>query len=140
MDLYDVVVAKKLSGGGGGGNPNYVQVIAGNADNPWGNVNPATLAEALRNNDATAIMYVQNENLRIDVTLSLEASGQNDIHGYYGFVNGTGSYGVYDASWSALDGSGSHMFVSSTDTGFVDGSQYMAALNTRLTIIWHPLP
>lgn len=142
MDLFDVVVAKKLSGGGGGGeNPNFVQTIAGTADNPWGTVNPSTLADALRNNDATATMYVQNGNLGIDVTLSLNVDrGTNYIYGYYGFVNEAGSYRVYYGDWLVNGGTGSHMLVSSTNTGFVDGSQYMPMLNTRLTIVWHPLP
>lgn len=124
---------------GGGENPNYVQVIPGTADNPWGTVDPETLADALRNNDATATMYVQNGTLGIDVTLSLKANN-GTIGGYYGFVNGDGLYGVYDGVWNEFDGSGLHMFVSGTNTGFVDGSQYMPMLNTRLTIVWHPLP
>ena len=131
-----------ISGGGGGENPNHVQVIPGTADNPWGDVDPGVLAEALKNNDATATMYVQNGVLGVDVTLSLDANrAPGYIHGYYGYINGDGAYGVYDGSWDLLKaGAGSHMFISGTNTGFVDGSQYMPMLNTRLTITWHPLP
>lgn len=138
-DLFDVVVARKLSGGGGGGNPNSVQTVVGTAADPWGDIDFETLSEALYTNNASGKLVVeQNQILGRAKTLHLTGDeNHNLIYGEKGDVSSTDYFALF-GSW--VSNGVSHLYANSNDTGFVDGTAYASMLPTTLTVVWHPLP
>ena len=136
MDLFDVVVAKKLSGGGGGGNPNYVQTITGTLADPWGDVGFEAIRVALATGNASAKMHIQSDVLNLDSWLFLTAAvnitascGHVDTTNYYAFTGTFRTGGVAPT-----------LYLQSKNAGFVDGSQYASIINSTLEITWHPMP
>lgn len=138
MNLYDVAIAKKLSGGGGGGgNPNTTQTITGTLNAPFGSVDIGALGTALSSMNASAYFEADASALGAG-TVSARLAGDNT--GIWG--NGA-SFGVSDSviafglSWGS---SGSLTFAKMfSDGNVMDISPYGSMIPTTLTIVWHPL-
>lgn len=140
-DLFDVVVARKLSGGGGGGNPNQKQVVTGTAANPFGNVDVTELKSAMMTGGASATIFMDTSQLvgrsytvpfdtPTSATAFLTASSAyvdtafDSVHALYGVWEDDGSI---------------YALASFTNGHAVDGTEYASMIPTVLTIIWHPL-
>lgn len=138
MDLFDVVVAKKLSGGGGGGNPNYVQTITGTLDNPFGDVNYSVLASNLYSKSASAYLDIDASALGFGVISSRPSASEQQI-----YTNGASlrtavqDSTAFEVAWNSEGFIDGRMLAGGN---VVDLSSYKNALTTTLTIIWHPLP
>lgn len=87
MDLFDIAVAKKLSGGGGG-TPVYTRTVEGTLQNPFGdfgytfvrdalkyNVGSALLTVTMSGTTATAPLFVQNNAIILNGTMTTRISG-----------------------------------------------------------------
>lgn len=146
MDLFDVVVAKKLSGGSGG-NPNRVQTITGTVATPIGGDNSgnlfALISEAIFNNTATAKMSITAGQQTGWAYLSGNNSG-NLLMGYASMVNDD-SFLTMKVAWNLAGGSiiiSDFKSIQGADGSYqVTDLMSMASMcTTELTIIWHPLP
>lgn len=147
MDLFDVVVAKKLNGGGGGGgNPNRVQTIAGTVAEPIGDNSGslfALISEATFNNNATAIMTITVGQQTGWAYLSGVNNG-TQLTGYASMVNAD-SFLTMIVGWY-LDGDnitiGDFKSIQGANGSYqVNDLKSMASMcTTELTIVWHPLP
>jgi len=146
MDLFDIAIAKKLSGGsGGGGNPNTVQTVTGTVASMWGDIDLDALLTALLNMEATVYAY-----------LNASAIGMGEFRfmiypfkdGSYGGMyvtasditpNGSSaSVKAYSIFWE-LDGS--LTYYDYVDNGaYTDATAYASYITTELTVVWHPLP
>ena len=142
MDLFDIVVAKKLSGGGGGGgNPNYVQTIKATAQNPCEGIDAYSLISALIDKNASASIYMYNKQLNVYVTMPiivitgrLKASTIN-----------SDTMSGFEADWDITGATGEGVATPRTlamiNNGQVtDGTAYASMLSSELTIVWHPMP
>lgn len=144
MDLFDIVVAKKLSGGGGGGsNPNYVEIISGTAMNPFGDGNLdyySNLAKAIQNKTATVIVHMGTEQiLGMDIDMYIDSAGAATFNGRYAVLRTDTNYMAFYAQWDKIKKT-YHLHMVSKASGFVDGSEYAGVIQTVTTIIWHPMP
>lgn len=149
MDLFDVVVAKKLSGGGGGGNPNKVTTYAGTAADPFNGLSyekQVEIVEALYHGDAT-----------MKVTFSI--GGDNITVNFNGSISGVvlqGSFCVNDmissdnlfalfVEWhTARNGiTVDRIDVAQGSSGTYTATDYRSmagSIATQTTITWHPMP
>ena len=138
MDLFNIAVAKKLSGGGGGGgNPNYVQTITATAENPCVGINANSLLNALKGNNASAEITMTNENLGVYVRMPIGILGQTLVASK---INSDSMSG-FDASWVASGSEATAKKLVVINNGQItDGTAYASMLTSELTIIWHPMP
>lgn len=134
-NLFDIVVARKLSGGGGGGNPNTEQTVTGTLANPWGDVDPVELASAIGTRDADASIVIDASALgagtvggRLGATDRLYVNGAN-------LVDGTMAY---DVIWGPDGTLYDAKMLSGGQVVYI--SQYATMLPTTIIVIWHPLP
>jgi len=148
MDLFDVVVAKKLSGGGGGGNPNKVTTYAGTAADPFNGLSyekQVEIANALYHGNATMnVTFALGGNT---VTMSFTSpDGTVDINGRY--CNGTFSsddlFALYVEWHTSTSGIGVFQLdVAQGSSGAYTVTDYRSmagSIATQTTIIWHPMP
>lgn len=148
MDLFDVVVAKKLSGGGGGGvNPNLVQTITGTVATPIGEDNSgnlfAIISKAIFNNNATAKMSI-TVGQQTGWAYLMGSSSSAQLQGF-ATMFGTDSFLTMRVVWKLLGGNitvGVFESIQGTNGSYqVTDLKSMASMcPTELTIIWHPLP
>lgn len=137
MDLFDVVVAKKLSGGGGGGNPNRVQTITGTADNPCAGINAYNLLRALINNNASAVITLSNTSLGIYVTMPIISRETALVASTIDSATMTG----FDASWDASNETAQANLLVMINNGHItEGTAHASMITSELVITWHPLP
>lgn len=122
---------------GGGGNPNTQQTVAGTAATPWGDVSYSTLAAALYDGNAHAVMMVQMG----------DAAGQFSLLATRGglIYAGNANIGttIADSIVAELDwnDNGSINYIRSISGGQIqDYTAYAAGIETFLTIYWHPMP
>ena len=143
MDLFDIAVAKKLSGGSGGSNPNRVETITGTAMNPFGDGNLdyySNLANAIQNKTATVIVHMSTERiLGMDIDMYIDSMGTATFHGQYAFLPTDANYMAFNAQWDKINET-YYLHAVSKASGFVDGSEYASVIQTVTTIIWHPMP
>ena len=137
MDLFDVVVAKKLSGGGGD-NPNGVTTINGTVANPWGEFDPNNLNKWLDSRDATAQMIITLGEQTGQAYLQAGEDGwitssatQGDNSGFLTLAV-SWQNGVLNSFWTMQGASGAYQYQ--------DLSAMASQCPTTLTIVWHPLP
>lgn len=136
MDLYDVAVARKLSGGGGG-NPNYVQTITATAENPCVGINANSLYVALLANNASAKITLTNTNLGFFVQMPISTRGTSLIASQ---INSDGMSG-FEALWDAGASEATASRLVMINNGqTVDATAYASMITSELVITWHPLP
>ena len=136
MDLYDVAVARKLSGGGGG-NPNYVQTITATAENPCVGINANSLYVALLANNASAKITLTNTNLGIFVQMPISTDGISLVASQINSVGMSGFEALWDAGASEATAS---RLVMINNGQTVDGTAYASMITSELVMTWHPLP
>lgn len=147
MDLFDVVVAKKLGGGGGGENPNYVQTITGTVATPISEDNAGSLfaliSETIFNDNATAIMTI-TVGQQTGWAYLWGSSNGAQLEGFASMFD-TDSFLTVRVVWKLLGGNITvDVFESiqgASGSYQVTDLKSMASMcPTELTIIWHPLP
>lgn len=134
-NLFDIAVARKLSGGGGGGNPNTEQTVTGTLANPWGDIDPVELTSAIGTRDADA-----------SITIDASALGAGTVYGRLGatnhlYVTGanlTDSTMAYEVIYDLVGVLYSAKMLSGGQV--VDISQYASVLPATIVVVWHPLP
>lgn len=134
LEQYLAYIAEN---GSGGGNPNTQQTIVGTAANPWGGVSCSELAAALANGDAHAVIQVQiGETAGIIPILSNEG---RMIYGGNASIGTTISNSV--SAGFVWNQNGSINYIRTISGGqYQDLTAYAAAMQTGLTIYWHPMP
>lgn len=139
MDLFDIAVAKKLSGGG---SSNTVVTITGTADAPFGDINASELREALSDKNASAYIHFDSQTiLGRDLDMTLFATALN-IRGCYNIISTTPSPGdttAYSAAWTSNNGSLQELYAFMGGTA-TDGTAYGSMIPTTLTVVYHQLP
>lgn len=70
MDLFDIVLAKKLSGGGGG-TPVNTLTVEGTLQQPFGDIGYRIIRDALKNNVGSALLTVTMNGSTMTVPLSV---------------------------------------------------------------------
>lgn len=139
MDLFDIVVAKKLSGGGGGGgNPNFVQTITGTLAQPFGDYNIAELAQSLYSNNVSIVLRVTTQ----DGTATLPLFGVDSgwVTARFGYASNTNLTAV-SAGWTKAGLDYCNMAQGANGSYEVMSVKSMASqFPTVATIIWHPMP
>lgn len=158
MDLFDVVVAKKLSGGGG--NPNRAQTVTGTLANPWGTVGfYQSLAPAVLSGNASAKMTITMPGLgSVTMPVLAESGGsagaQLCLKSLYSYTHsaedGLAAFGLVFARWLGSDypsnpGPGAlnvslNVQGSSGSYTQTDVISMASSITTSLEVIWHPLP
>lgn len=133
-----------IADGGGGGNPNRAEVITGTLENPFGDVDPAELAQALINGDADAALSFAAEG----ETWTLDASADED-RGWIIFYFAAQSLSVREYQSNAF-ANATYDYEEDHAELFVDpvvrteGASSAADVDTEtectLTIRWHPMP
>lgn len=71
MDLFDIAVAKKLSGGGGG-TPVYTRTVEGTLRNPFGDLGYTFVRDALKYNVGSALLTVTMDGSTVTVPLFVQ--------------------------------------------------------------------
>lgn len=136
MNLYDMLLAKKIGGGGGsGGNPNTIQVINATLANPWGSNELAEQYQtAYESGGASAVLEFDATALGFGILIN--PIDENTLEG----CESDGSV-AYCMSFSVGtyrgDINSAVVVVSGTAT---DMKQYASMIPTTLTIYWHPMP
>lgn len=127
-----------VPGDEGGGNPNRVETITGTAADPWGDVDPSTLHEKMRNGDASVSVSFDSTAIG-GSTYYQNLFAAPDYFTIEGAVPGDGSSTeCYAVDWNT---DGTVLSAAQYTTGtYVDISAYLALITTVFTIIWHPLP
>lgn len=143
MDLFDVVIAKKLSGGGGSGtNYNHIDTYTGTVaelcdTNVFNYIRNAILA-----NDGTALCtIILGEQTG---TVPLMAT-ENSLAGFATKISGTDSFFTLVVQW---DSNGSSIYPatfcsyqgSSGSYQMQDLTAMASMCPTSIDFIWHPLP
>lgn len=143
MDLFDIAVAKKLSGGGGGGgNPNQKQVVTGTASNPFGEINVSELKAAIRSGDASATIFMDTSQIMgssYTIPFDTPTSATSFLAVSNAYVD-TASDSVNAVRGVWKDDGSVYVLDAFTNGHAVDGKEYASMIPTVLTIIWHPLP
>lgn len=136
LNAVNLADGQELSGGG---NPNSVQVIEGNGANPWGDVSPRDLYEAILSGNANAKLLMSSEygvfNQNILAIL-------DDLRVEGCLVNGAVAQG-YTARWASNSGALSVLKQISIEDGsgsIIDLKNFASNISTTLTIYWHPMP
>lgn len=143
MNLFDIAIAKKLSGGGGGGgNPNQQQVVTGTAANPFGEINVSELKTAIRNGDASAVIFMDMTQLvgsTYNIPFAIPASSSDFLSASAVSIDLSGNNTkALEVAW---DDTGDIFVLKSFLNGHAtDAKQYARMIQTTLTINWHPLP
>lgn len=133
----DGSVITGTASGGGGGNPNYVETVEGTLENPWGSINFGTLAQALLDGEASALIEFDASALGAGVT-------RNDARAEGAAVSLSGanvvSYGgyAYKIIWDS-DGAIASAYMMNGN-GVQDVSAYASRVPSTMTVTWHPLP
>ena len=168
LNLFDVLLLRKFGGGSGGGssvtvepltvtsngtqtapsgkayspvtvnvpNPNTKQTVLGTAANPWGDVSYSELAAALASGDANAIINVQMGNTT--TVFPLESYSNAIFCGNAAIGTSVSESSAADFKWRS---NGSIDLIAVITGGQVqDYTAYAAAMQTSLTIYWHPMP
>jgi hypothetical protein len=118
-------------------NPNTKQTIVGTAANPWGDVSYITLAAALCNGNAHAVIQVQMGDTVVKSPL-LSNSGDLIYGGSASIGTTIAASGAAEFNWNA---NGSINYIRVMSGGQIqDYTAYAAAMQTGLTIYWHPMP
>ena len=136
MDLFDIAVARKLSGGGGGGNPNTVKTVTGTMTVMFGDINLADLNSKLSSYDA-----------EVHVVCDASALGAGTINAVLmpygeGFsANGGNIMSTYTSGYVATWNSAGTLtsFKMFQGTTINDVTAYASAITTTMTVIYHPL-
>ena len=139
MDLFDIAVAKKLSGGGSGGTPVATHTVEGTLRNPFGDFGYTFVRDALKNNvgsalltvtmngdTATVPLFVQNNAILLNGTMTSRSSGT--ITGFQ----------TYIAIWQGVNIS-EFRFIVGSDDGTYSAEDYTALaknLPTTLTFTY----
>lgn len=138
MDLFDVAIAKKMSGGGGG-NPNRVETITGTANDLGLSLNKQmTLRDAIGQGEASATITLVSEQLGIYMRCPLTTIGGNLSGSVANFADNSLAT-AYSASWTYEDGLVKKLVVYANGT-VTDGTAYASMITSTLNITWHPLP
>lgn len=140
MDLYDILIARKMAGGGGGGegNPNRVVIIQGTVQNPWGNLVPNDIKTLIENDEATALMtitlgeqvgqaYLQAGNDGFIVSSATQGGDSGFLT-----LRVTWQLGVLQNFWTMQGANGAYQYQNLVSMA--------SQCPTQLKIIWHPLP
>lgn len=127
-------------------NPNSSVEIVGTLANPWGNIAPTSLYNAIVAENATALLTVDATAIGytdpIPMVCNPLASSISNAFFFeiIGFANSTASdWSAACADYAKTDGSlrGAYNLAGGTAT---DISAYASALTTTLSVIYHPLP
>lgn len=118
-------------------NPNSVQTVVGTAADPWGDIDFATLRTALEANDASATLTIEQNQITGDAMALMLSKNGDFILGEHANVGPT-QYSAFYGLWANIGVIS--LYINSTNTGFVDGTEHASMLPTTLTVIWHPLP
>ena len=118
------------------GDPNTQQTVLGTAANPWGDVSYSTLAAALYNGNAHAVMQVQ-----MGDTVGMFSLLSHDGNTTY---TGNASIGATIAASSAAEFSwkvdGTINYICAIAEGQIqEYTAYAAGMQTGVTIYWHPM-
>lgn len=141
LDIESYLLGKKA--GGGGGNPNSIQTITGNFNNPFGSIDKARLAEAIVLHNASAKIFFDTSALGVPGIYSQWLSADGDYNFY---LNGAEIYAelsnsqAYSVVWTESSGYSlvlANMLMGGVITETINYADYIP---TTLEIYWHPMP
>lgn len=148
MDLFDIVVARKLSGGGGG-NPNRIEIYEGTIANPFPlESNPGEILQniisAIENNNASVIVETTIGTLKGQLPATADPY-QNCLCGFALYGQAASKFTSFQIY---LTPSNDNINVLAFDSyqganGSYQYTDLKSIANTcpcKLTVIWHPLP
>lgn len=136
MDLFDVVVAKKLSGGGGGS----TVTIDGTANAPFGSLNIATLKQQIVSHEADVQIMLDTRQLvgtSITLDLSLEDISAliTGMYAKLSIVSGVSLSTAVEAIW---DDNGAVYKIARLANGEIqDVTAYASMVPSQVRIVYH---
>ena len=141
LDIESYLLGKK-AGGGGGGNPNSIQTITGNLNNPFGSIDKAELAHAIATYNASAEITFDTSALGVQALFHqwLNVDDNNfQLNGAVIYAELSASQ-AYSAIWTESTGYSlnlANMMMGGVITEIINYADYIP---TTLTIYWHPMP
>lgn len=120
-------------------NQNHTETVTGTVANPWGGVNYTTLVNAIRENEASAIISIDATSLGIATPIFNHLLYNTSYQGLE--TNGASIVGssmqAYVIVWNAQGGVQSAQ-MQQPGGALTDLSTYASVIPTSITIKWHP--